>query len=131
MDEDVSGPSPLIWRTHEQNQEDRHRERCGSRGLDWRFAYYRAQQAKIVRVQTGEFVRMESLVQTVSASGEIKPLKYINITANSNGRIVEIPIKEGNRVRKGDLLLKQESVQSSAELRLVAVWHLEMSVTSN
>jgi len=74
---------------------------------------------------------MESLVQTVSASGEIKPLKYINITANSNGRIVEIPIKEGNRVRKGDLLLKQESVQSSAELRLVAVWHLEMSVTSN
>jgi HlyD family secretion protein len=53
----------------------------------------------------------------VSASGEIKPLKYINITANSNGRIVEIPIKEGDRVKKGDLLLKQESVQSSAELR--------------
>jgi HlyD family secretion protein len=81
------------------------------------FAYYRAQQAKIVKVQTGKAVRMDTLVQTVSASGEIKPLKYINITANSNGRIVEIPIKEGDRVKKGDLLLKQESVQSSAELR--------------
>jgi len=81
------------------------------------FAYYKVQQGKIIKVQTGRVVRMESLVRTVSASGEIKPLKYINITANSNGRIVEIPIKEGDRVKKGDLLLKQESVQSSAELR--------------
>ncbi|MSO23146.1 MAG: HlyD family efflux transporter periplasmic adaptor subunit [Acidobacteria bacterium] len=83
------------------------------------FAYYRTQQSKIVKVQTGKVVKMESLVQTVSASGEIKPLKYVNITANSNGRIMEIPIKEGDRVKKGDLLLKQESVQSSAELRSV------------
>jgi len=83
------------------------------------FAYYKKEQAKIVKVQTGKVVRMESLVQLVSASGEIKPLKYINITANSYGRIVEIPVREGDRVRKGDLLLKQESVQSSAELRSV------------
>jgi HlyD family secretion protein len=62
-------------------------------------------------------VKMEALVQTVSASGEIKPLKYINITANSYGRIVEIPVKEGDRVKRGALLLKQESIQSSADLR--------------
>ena len=79
--------------------------------------YYKAQQAKIVKVQTGKVVKMESLVQTVSASGEIKPLKYINITANSYGRIVEIPVKEGDRVKRGALLLKQESIQSSADLR--------------
>ena len=81
------------------------------------FGYYKAQQAKIIRVQTGKVVKMESLVQTVSASGEIKPLNYINITANSYGRIVEIPVKEGDRVKRGDLLLKQESIQSSADLR--------------
>jgi len=81
------------------------------------FGYYRAQQAKIVKVQSGKVVKMESLVQTVSASGEIKPLKYINITANSYGRIVEIPVKEGDRVKRGALLLKQESIQSSAYLR--------------
>lgn len=81
------------------------------------FAYYKAQQAKIVKVQTGKVVKMESLVQQVSASGEIKPLNYINITANSYGRIVEIPVKEGDRVKRGQLLLKQESIQSSAELR--------------
>lgn len=81
------------------------------------FGYYRAQENKITKIQTGKAVRMESLVQTVSASGEIKPLKYINITANSFGRIIEIAVKEGDHVKQGDLLLKQESVQSSAELR--------------
>ncbi|MFN8007470.1 MAG: efflux RND transporter periplasmic adaptor subunit [Terriglobia bacterium] len=71
----------------------------------------------VVLVQTGKVAQMETLVQIVSASGEIKPLKYINITANSFGRIVEIVIKEGDHVKEGDLLLKQESVQSSADLR--------------
>jgi HlyD family secretion protein len=71
----------------------------------------------LVTVQTGKVVRLDSLVQTVSASGEIKPLKYVNITANLIGRIVEIAVKEGDHVKKGDLLLKQESIQSSADLR--------------
>ncbi len=71
----------------------------------------------VVTVQTGKVVQMDNLVQTVSASGEIKPLKYINITANSFGRIVEIAVKEGDHVKQGDPLLKQESVQSSADLR--------------
>jgi HlyD family secretion protein len=71
----------------------------------------------VVKVQTGKVVKLETLVQTVSASGEIKPLKFINITANSFGRIVDIAVKEGDHVKQGDLLLKQESVQSSADLR--------------
>ena len=77
--------------------------------------YYRNKD--VVTVQTGKVARMDTLVQTVSASGEIKPLKYINITANSFGRIVEIAVKEGDHVKHGDPLLKQESVQSSADLR--------------
>jgi hypothetical protein len=54
----------------------------------------KAQQAKIIKVQTGKVVKMESLVQTVSASGEIKPLKYINITANSYGRSWKSPSRK-------------------------------------
>jgi HlyD family secretion protein len=79
-------------------------------GIQWR-------DRGVTIVQTGKVVKLDSLVQTVSASGEIKPLKYINITANSFGRIVEIAVKEGDHVKQGDLLLKQESVQSSADLR--------------
>jgi len=71
----------------------------------------------VEKVQTGKVQKMDSLVQTVTASGEIKPLKYINITANSFGRIMEIDVKEGDRVKKGDMLLKQESIQAAADLR--------------
>ena len=71
----------------------------------------------VVKVQTGKVQKMDTLVQTVTASGEIKPLKYINITANSFGRIMEIAVKEGDRVKKGDMLLKQESIQAAADLR--------------
>jgi HlyD family secretion protein len=78
-------------------------------GIQWR-------ERGVTTVQTGKVVKLDNLVQTVSASGEIKPLKYINITANSFGRIVEIAVKEGDHVKQGDLLLKQESVQSSADL---------------
>src|SRR4026208_316036 len=81
------------------------------------FGYYKAQQAKIIKVQTGKVVKMESLVQTVSASGEIKPLKYINITANSYGRVVEIPVKEGDRVKRVAFVLSQEPFEPPADLR--------------
>jgi multidrug efflux pump subunit AcrA (membrane-fusion protein) len=59
-------------------------------GIQWR-------ERGVTTVQTGKAVRLDNLVQTVSASGEIKPLKYINITANSFGRIVEIAVKKGSR----------------------------------
>src|SRR5262245_775062 len=79
-------------------------------GIQWR-------DRGVTIVQTGKVVKLDSLVQTVSASGEVKPLKYINITANTIGRIVEIAVKEGDHVKQGDLLLKQDSVQLSADLR--------------
>jgi len=81
------------------------------------YAYIQWKDRGVVAVQTGKVIKLDSLIQTVSASGEIKPLNYINITANSFGRIVEIAVKEGDHVKQGDLLLKQESVQSSADLR--------------
>ena len=82
------------------------------------FGYHRAQQAKIVKVQSRQS-RQDGVsgCRRCRLPEEIKPLKYINITANSYGRIVEIPVKEGDRVKRGDLLLKQESIQSSADLR--------------
>ncbi len=73
----------------------------------------------IVTVQSGKVSKIDQLVQTVTATGEIKPLKYINITATSYGRIIEIPVKEGDRVKKGQLLLKQEAAQPVAQLNNV------------
>ena len=52
----------------------------------------------------------------VTASGEIKPKNYINIGANAQGEIKELLVKEGDRVRKGQLLARIENVQPEADV---------------
>ncbi len=70
----------------------------------------------VVTVQSGNVVRQD-LTQSVSANGEIKPKKYVNVSANMMGRIVHLAVKEGDRVKEGDLLLRLESIQSEADVR--------------
>ncbi|MGB8113664.1 MAG: efflux RND transporter periplasmic adaptor subunit [Candidatus Sulfotelmatobacter sp.] len=69
----------------------------------------------IVTVQTGR-VQREDLTAVVSASGEIKPKTYVNIGANAFGKITHLFVKEGDHVRKGQLLAQLENVQSSADV---------------
>jgi len=69
----------------------------------------------LVTVQTGTVVRQD-LTSLVTASGEIKPKNYINIGANAQGQIKELLVKEGDRVRKGQLLARIESVQPEADV---------------
>jgi len=59
-------------------------------------------------------------VSQVTASGEIKPTTYTNVTAQGFGRITEILIKEGDHVKKGDRLLLQENIQASADVQAQA-----------
>ena len=75
-----------------------------------------ARNRGIVAVQAGRVVR-EDLTQTVSANGEIKPKKYVNVSSNMMGRIVRLPVKEGDRVREGNLLVQLESIQSAADVQ--------------
>ena len=58
------------------------------------FAGVRYSRRGIVTVQTGRATRQD-LTSLVTASGEIKPRKYINIGANATGELTEIPVKEG------------------------------------
>ena len=53
-----------------------------------------------------EPVARRNLVATVTASGKIKPKTKVDISADITGRIIELPVVEGQRVRKGDLLLR-------------------------
>jgi len=69
----------------------------------------------LVTVQTGK-AQKQDLASVVSASGEIKPKTYVNIGANGFGKITALPIKEGDRVKKGQLLAQLENVQSSADV---------------
>jgi HlyD family secretion protein len=71
----------------------------------------------VVAVQTAKVAKQDSLVSLVTASGEIKPTTYTNVTAQGFGRITAILVKEGDKVKKGDKLLLQENVQANADVQ--------------
>src|ERR1700736_992301 len=78
------------------------------------FAVYQSRKG-VVTVQSGKAQRQD-LASIVSASGEIKPKTYVNIGANAFGKITRLHVKEGDRVKKGQLLAQLENVQSSADV---------------
>jgi HlyD family secretion protein len=83
-------------------------------GSAW--GYFRYQSTKdIVVVQTGKAQR-DDLTAIVSASGEVKPKVYVNVGANAFGKITHLYVKEGDRVKKGQLLAQLENVQSAADV---------------
>ncbi len=69
----------------------------------------------VVTVQTAKSQRQD-LTSQVTASGEIKPKTYVNVGANAFGKITRLYVKEGERVRKGQLLAQIENVQPAADV---------------
>ena len=69
----------------------------------------------VAAVQTGK-VQRQDLATIVSASGEIKPKTYVNIGANAYGKIVHLYVKEGDHVKRGQLLAQIDNVQSAADM---------------
>src|SRR5437870_1598623 len=70
----------------------------------------------VVTVQTSK-VGTQDLVSLVTATGEVKPTTYTNVTAQGFGRITDIVVKEGAHIKKGDVLLTQENVQANADVQ--------------
>lgn len=60
--------------------------------------------------------RAETFQSTVSASGEVVATRYADIGSTVMGRIVALPVREGDRVRAGDLLARIDPVQARAEV---------------
>lgn len=76
---------------------------------------WQKQKAGVIGVQSGKVAR-QNLASVVTASGEVRPRNYVNINSQSFGRIVEILVKEGDRVRRGQMLLRIDAVQPAAEV---------------
>jgi HlyD family secretion protein len=51
-------------------------------------------------------VTLTDIVETVSATGKIQPEVEVKISSEVSGEIIELPFKEGQEVKKGDLLVK-------------------------
>jgi HlyD family secretion protein len=77
-------------------------------------AVYRSRK-DLVTVQSSKVQRLD-LASVVSASGEIKPKTYVNIGANAFGKITKLYVKEGDRVKRGQMLAQLENVQSAADV---------------
>lgn len=60
---------------------------------------------KIVTVQSEKVVK-RNITQVVSGTGTINPETKVDISAEISGEIVQLPYKEGDTVKKGDLLVK-------------------------
>jgi HlyD family secretion protein len=71
----------------------------------------------VVEVQTGKVSRQD-LASQVTASGEIRPKTFVNVGANAFGKIVHIYVKEGDHVKKGEMLAQLENVQSAADVHM-------------
>lgn len=60
---------------------------------------------KLIVVQT-EKVSRRNITQTVSGTGVINPETKVDISAEVSGEIIQLPVKEGQIVKKGELLVK-------------------------
>ena len=66
-------------------------------------------------------VRRE-LRSTVTSSGEVRPIQFVNLTSEVQGKIEEITKKEGDPVTKGEVLVRLDpnQLESNADAQLAA-----------
>ena len=79
------------------------------------FSVTKDQRNRVV-VQTQKAARAD-LLSSVTASGELKPKRFVNISANVSGRITPLYVVEGERVPKGKVLARIDSTRYEAGTR--------------
>jgi len=79
-----------------------------------------------------EKAAIREVLETVSASGKIKPEVEVKISSEVSGEIVELPIKEGDVVKKGQLLCKvRPDILESGYKRAVASYNTQAASVGN
>ncbi len=77
---------------------------------------------KPIPVTTDKAVR-KTIIQTVSATGKVQPEIEVKISPEVAGEITELPVVDGQAVKKGELLLriKPDSYKAQLEAQLAAI----------
>ncbi|MDP3452805.1 MAG: efflux RND transporter periplasmic adaptor subunit [Bacteroidales bacterium] len=55
---------------------------------------------------TAEIITKKSIVEVIPANGKIKPVVEVKISPDVSGEIIELHFKEGDYIKKGDLIIK-------------------------
>jgi HlyD family secretion protein len=69
-----------------------------------------------IAVDTVSATRQKRFVSTVTASGEIVATRYADIGSSVMGKIVQLPVAEGERVRAGQVLARIDAVQAESDV---------------
>ena len=77
--------------------------------------YYLGKREVVVEVQT-EKVGRRNITEIIPANGRIQPFTQVVINPEVSGEIVELPVKDGQAVKKGDLLVKIKPDNYQAQL---------------
>jgi HlyD family secretion protein len=73
------------------------------------------QQSGYTKVLTARVARQD-LATVVSGTGQIKPKIYVNLGATAMGRVTHLYVKEGDHVKKGQLVATVENVAQEASV---------------
>lgn len=82
----------------------------GGFDLDWRVVKLPPSEVVIEPPSRG------LIVQTITAPGEVEPVEEAEIASQVVGRVVIVAVKEGDSVKKGDLLVKLDDIDARARL---------------
>ena len=78
--------------------------------VDWQLVKKGAKEVNVESPSRGP------IVQTITAPGVVEPLEVAQISSQVVGRVVALPVKEGDSVRVGELLLKLDDDDARAKL---------------
>lgn len=85
-------------------------------------------EVTVVKVETRPELR-----STVTSSGEVRPIQFMNLTSEVQGKIEEITVKEGDKVKKGDVLVRldPDQLESSTDAQFAAYQSAQDDVRSS
>jgi HlyD family secretion protein len=76
-----------------------------------------ARRTDQIGVQMEKVDTRDTLIAKVAATGEIRPKNYVELQSEIAGVVTDVYVKEGDTVRKGDLLLRIDPTQTETESR--------------
>ena len=81
-----------------------------------------ASRSDTPEVTTVKIETRPELRSTVTSSGEVRPIQFMNLTSEVQGKIVEITKKEGDVVQRGEVLVRLDpnQLESSTDAQLAA-----------
>lgn len=91
-----------------------------------------ATRTDVPEVTTVKVQVRPELRSTVTSSGEIRPIQFMNLTSEVQGRIEEIYVQEGQKVEKGTPLVRLDpnQLESSTDAQLAALQSAQTQITT-